>query len=555
MDTSNPRLSDKSLWGGYSRAGSPSAVHDCYYQCASNDSDVPQLWAYVDSLSYAPGSALLLHASTTAATFNLVIYRDGAKKVVVFQRDNIAGSFHTTPADCSVKGCGWPVTLEIPVEPDWTSGGYVIELSAEAPDGSHLSYDHVFLVRPRQGNDKQGRVLLVAATGTWSAYNDWGGSNHYEGITGEAGDQFSPVVSLNRPFARGFVKLPIGAPRVPLREAPKMGAALRYPHMEWAYANGHSKKYASAGWASYERHYVHWLENAGYAVDIISEQDLQYRPDIVAGYDCLTFIGHNEYWSWEMRDTIDAYVESGGNIARFAGNFLWQIRLEDNGRTQVSYKYRAREEDPIRDTDQSHLTTICWDAPETGRPGAETFGLSGTRGIYAGWGGCNPRGAGGFTIYRPDHWAFEGADLYYGDILGAASRVFGYEVDGVDHIVKDGLPYATGTDGAPDNLLIIAMGLSSAYEADHGNGLVPFIGSEDAEFAAKAVHGEATPEMVDRYKRGSGMIATFERGKGSVFTAGTCEWVAGLMDRDAHVEQVTRNVLNRFLNGTRAISS
>ena len=34
---------------------------------------------------------------------------------------------------------------------------------------------------------------------------------------------------------------------------------------------------------------------------------------------------------------------------------------------------------------------------------------------------------------------------------------------------------------------------------------------------------------------------------GEVFTAATCEWVMGLTRRDRQVEQVTRNVLNRFL--------
>jgi hypothetical protein len=543
-DTNSPGLAKTALWGGYSRTGNPGAVHDCYYQCADNDAEIPQLWGYMDDLSYAPGSMARLHVSTTATTFDVLIYRDGAKQEVVFQKQQLTGAFQQTPTDCSVKGCGWPVALEISIDSEWASGAYVVELTAI--DGSSLEYDHVFLVRP-DASDKQGRVLLVAATGTWTAYNDWGGSNHYEGITGESGDLFSPVLSLNRPWARGFVKLPIDAPRIPLRERPEMGAALRYPHMEWAYTNGYSKKYASAGWASYERHYVHWLENAGYAVDIVSEQDLQYRPGLVDGYDCLTFIGHNGYWSWEMRDTVDTYVDGGGKVARFAGNFMWQIRLEDEGRTQVCYKYIARDQDPVRDTDQSWLTTICWDAPETGRPGAETFGLSGTRGVYAGWGGCCPRGAGGFTIYRPDHWIFKGADVYYGDILGAPSQVFGYEVDGVDHVVKDGLPYPTGSDGAPENLMILAMGLSTVFEADHDNGLTPFIGAEDAEFAAMAIHGEATPELVDHYKRGSGMIAIFERGQGCVVTAGTCEWIAGLIDRDPQIEQVTRNVLDRFL--------
>ncbi len=536
------------LRGGYARDGDCAAVHNCYFEQASNDHTIDQLWAYCDELSYAPGETVRVHLSTTASTVNLKIWRDGATAQTLYSNDAVRGAFHETPPDCSVIGCGWPVAMEIPIGADWPSGGYVMHLSARADDGTELDYYHIFIVRPVPGN-KAGRVLLAVATGTWTAYNDWGGSNHYEGITGPDKNLYSPVLSLNRPFARGFAALPDSAPRIPLRDPPAMGAPLRYPHMDWAYDNGYSKKYASGGWASYDRHYVRWLETNGYKVDVISQQDLQYRPEILDDYDCVSFIGHDEYWSWEMRDTVDAFVERGGHTARFAGNFLWQIRLEDNGRTQACYKYRAREEDPLRGGKDAHLTTICWDAPEIGRPGAQTFGLSGTRGIYAGWGGCCPRGSGGFTVYRPEHWTFAGTDLYYGDVLGAASRVFGYEVDGVDHIVRDGLPYATHSDGAPDNLLILAMGLSTAYEADHGNGKLPFIGNEDAEFAARAVHGEATPELIDRYKRGSGMIATFERGKGSVFTAGSCEWVAGLIDRDPYVEQVTKNVLDRFLHG------
>ncbi len=543
----NPRLEQPALWGGYTREGSPNAVFDCYFQRASNDPDVPQLWAYTGELSYAPEGKIQLHVNTTAPTYDVLIYRDGIKRQVVFKRQSVQGVFNLTPADCSIMGCDWPVSVEIPINPAWASGGYIVELSAVAPDGSTLNYQHVFLLRPSASASRRGRLLLVAATGTWTAYNDWGGSNHYEGLSGASGDQFSPVLSLDRPFARGFVKLPADAPRIPLREPPEMGTRIRYPHMEWAYDNGFSKKCASAGWASFERHYFHWLENEGYAVDIIAQHDLQFHPEIIDAYDCLTFIGHDEYWSWEMRDTIDDYVEQGGNIARFAGNFLWQTRVEDLGHTQICYKYIAREEDPVNKTSQPNRSTICWDAPETGRPGAQTFGLSGTQGLYAGWGGCTPRGAGGFTIYRPEHWAFANCDIYYGDVLGAASRILGYEVDGVDHIIKDGLPFATGSDGAPENLLILALGLATVFEADHGNSDKLFIGADDAEFVARTICGTATPEAIDRCKRGSGMIAVFERGKGCVFTAGSCEWVAGLIDHDPQVELVTKNVLDQFL--------
>ena len=52
-------------------------------------------------------------------------------------------------------------------------------------------------------------------------------------------------------------------------------------------------------------------------------------------------------------------------------------------------------------------------------------------------------------------------------------------------------------------------------------------------------------------KRGSGMIVNFPKGKGEVFHAGSCEWVAGLLRGDAMVEQVTTNVLDRYVRQSR----
>jgi hypothetical protein len=43
------------------------------------------------------------------------------------------------------------------------------------------------------------------------------------------------------------------------------------------------------------------------------------------------------------------------------------------------------------------------------------------------------------------------------------------------------------------------------------------------------------------------MIVNFARGKGEVFHAGSCEWVAALLRRDPMVERVTGNVLTRYL--------
>lgn len=505
-----------------------------------------EIWCYTDAIAYPPGATVRLHVCSSAATYRLEITRDGARAARVLEREVRGGRWQDTPEQCSVTGCGWTPSLEFRVGEDWPSGAYRITLTAPGPEGD-IGAHHLFIVRPRAGAHAQ-RILQVAASATWTAYNTWGGSNHYQGITGPGRNQYASTVSLERPWCRGFVTLPQDAPRVPLEANPPPGAALRYPHLEWAFANGYSNKYASAGWASYDRHFLRWAEEAGLAIDLASQHELHFNPEILDGYACVVFVGHDEYWSWEMRDAIDRYIERGGRVARFAANFMWQIRLENAGKAQVCYKYRARAEDPVYRSADPSRTTGSWEAPEAGRPGASTFGLNATRGLYAGWGGCAPRGVRGFPIYRPEHWAFAGTGLCYGDLLGAEGHAFGYEVDGLDYLIRDGLPEPTASSGAPPGLQILGLGMSSLQEERSAAPLDDrFLADEDAKYVAQVLLGDDSDRAVDRVKRGSGMIVSFARGKGEVFHAGSCEWVAALARGDPLVERVTRNVLSRFL--------
>lgn len=519
-------------------------ILDNYYIGPARDASVLEVWGYTDRMTYAPGDRLALRVSTTAERWNLEIGRDGARYELLHSETGIAGRHQVTPEDCSVAGCGWDVAYELTIPDDWRAGGYLVTLTAER-NGDRVEEHHLFLLR-RAVDKPPAPYVLICATGTWLAYNCWGGSNHYEGITGPDRNVFSPVVSTQRPWTRGFCKLPEGAPRAVHDTPHQPGTMVRYPYMEWAYAYGYSKKYASAGWASYERHFAAWAEEQRFEFDFATQHDLEADPDLLKRHKCAVFVGHDEYWSANMRDAVDRYTAEGGCVARFGGNFLWQTRIEDEGRTQICYKYTA-DQDPLVGSDQEHLVTTAWEAAPANRPGAHTFGVNGLKGVYAGLGRCVGQGSGGFTVYRPGHWALAGSQLGYGDQLGAASRIFGYEVDGVDYRMEDGLPFATGADGADPALEIVAMGLATNIEPTHGVwGETAYIADADAMFKARALFGEVTPETLDRSSRGNGAIVHWHRGEGEVFTAGTCEWVIGLTRRDWQVERITRNVLNRF---------
>jgi hypothetical protein len=523
------------------------AVFGHRYERAGMGGEQGEIWCYTDRISYPPGAIVHLAVSSSAGRCRLTVARDGAQLSPVLERDIDGARLQDTPDQCSVTGCGWEPSLEFKVGDDWPSGAYRITLTASGRGGHELVAHHLFIVRPAAG-PKPHRILQIAATGSWTAYNTWGGSNHYQGITGPKRNQYATTVSLERPWCRGFVVLPADAPRVPLEITPPPGAPFRYPHMEWAFANGYSNKYASAGWASYDRHFFRWAEQKGLAVDLASQHELHFEPDVLDGYDCVVFVGHDEYWTWEMRDAVDTYVERGGRVGRFAGNFMWQTRLERGGKAQVCYKYRARAEDPAYRSSDPTRTTGSWEAAEIGRPGALTFGLNATSGLYAGWGGCAPRGVRGFPVYRPEHWAFAGTGLCYGDLLGDEGHAFGYEVDGLDYVIRGGLPEPTDSSGAPPDLSILALGLSSLKEERRDVPLDDrFLSDDDAKFAAEILVGDAGDAAVDRLKRGAGMIVNFTRDKGEVFHAGSCEWVAALLRRDPMIERVTENVLARYL--------
>ena len=173
-----------------------------------------EIWCYTDAFSYPPGDTVRLQVSSSFDRYRLTILRDGASAAPVLERAIAGARWQDTPEQCSVLGCGWETSLEFRIGDDWPSGAYRITLTAQGRDGAPIQALHLIIVRPLAGR-QPNRILQVAATGSWTAYNTWGGSNHYQGITGPRRNQYATSVSIERPWCRGFVFLPAGAPRVP----------------------------------------------------------------------------------------------------------------------------------------------------------------------------------------------------------------------------------------------------------------------------------------------------------------------------------------------------
>jgi hypothetical protein len=477
--------------------------------------------------SGVPGDEIELRVSTDLKTVDIEVARDGAREDVVWSATGVPAELQETPVDAAQTGCGWLAVATLPIG-DWRSGYHRVTVTSGAERAD------AYLVVRSSPSGPRSPILLVLSTCTWNAYNDWGGPSLYTGGT---------QVSFDRPLARGFLVKPEPHGRkaqdVPDREA--LG------YFRWAEPLGLSPWSGGAGWWSYERQFVRWAEANGFELDVACGPDLETVPGLLEGVRCFLSVGHDEYWTWGMRDALDAHTAAGGNAAIFSGNTCyWQVRISDDRTIMTGFKYRA-DEDPVVGTDDERYLSGAWVDRRIGRPEVSSIGLTFTRGGYSRYGLGVPRASGAYTVWRPDHWAFDGTGLAYGDALGLSDAIVGYEVDGCDLTTgAHGLPAPTHRDGSPDSLEVLATAparLWSQHEQPSRYAHEP----GELESVSQAVYGEGWASHLDEFRHNNAVVGCFKTdGGGTVFNAGVTDWVYGLRGNDPIVEEVTRNVLRHL---------
>ncbi len=432
---------------------------------------------YLDQKSYSPNDTIRFHISSHTKNIDISISRVGAKREEVWSRKGIATQSYQIPHDASSHGCRWPVGLELKIPESWKSGYYEIQTNPEMQRG-YVAY---FIVRP-QHPGSNSKILLQMSTNTDNAYNNWGGYSvyAYNGRNGVQGHR----VSTQRPSSAG-----------PLRK--------------------------------WEVPFIRWAESNGYNLDYIVNNDLEFHPEIINQYQLVLSVGHDEYWSSAMRDTVENFVAKGGNAAFFSGNVsCWQIRNEEKGAAFVCYKQNFRK-DPLFNSEgpNPNLTTL-WSHHLIGRPENKMTGVGVLFGGFHRSHGQYMDGTGAHTVHRADHWVFEKTGVKAGDEYGGKQTIVGYECDGCEYELKNGVPVPTGRDGTPRNFEILAT-----CPAKWGP--------------------EETLSWYDRWpknQQGASCMGVHSvPGGGTVFTAGTTDWSHGLAGKeDRVVAQVTRNVLDRL---------
>jgi hypothetical protein len=486
--------------------------------------------AYAWPLSVEPGAPVALHASGPPVPARVVVARIGAHREVVWTGE-LTLTPHPVPPDAASDGCGWPVALEIPTGPDWRSGYYEI---AVVSDAGRVAHEAVACFVVRAARPDPTRPLLALCTNTYNAYNDVGGRNLYEGGT---------QVSFLRPFAKGLLRKPPGpGDRVTVLDPPD--PRMR-DHVAYLRAHQMTQWGGSAGWPNYELGFVRWAERNGYELDYAINGDLE-EPATLADRRVYLSVGHDEYWSGPMRDTVEAFTRAGGNALFLSGNTaFWQVRLSGDGATMTGFKDRF-ERDPVYGTAEQHRLSSMWSDHLVGRPENAMTGVSFVRGGYHRIGRTVSSGAGGYTVYEPDHWVFAGTDVTYGDLVGARGVIVGYECDGCDFVLRDGRPVPTGADGTPADFRVLGLAPAQHFHRDNAPRPPRPQDRSELEFIAWRAFGREDEEAVAAIARGHSVMGVHEPG-GFVFTSGSTDWAWGLTGTDPEIEQITRNLLDRGL--------
>ena len=285
-------------------------------------------------------------------------------------------------------------------------------------------------------------------------------------------------------------------------------------------------------WHHWQQPFVAWAERAGFRLDYAVNGDLEFHPEMLENYRLVLSVGHDEYWSSPMRDSLEAFIAAGGNAAFFSGNNVWwQVRFVEEGRDLVCWK-EDYEQDPVYAEGNHGLLSTIWSHRLVNRPENQLTGVCFAYGGYHRFFDQFQDSEGAYTVHQPDHWVFAETGLRRGDLLGAKDKIVGYECDGCEIDWQDGLPVPTYNDGTPEGFEILATAPASLTAADNSLTLVPL-----------AMWGEGSPRKLPQ--PGAAVVGTYTRG-GTVFTTGCTDWSEGLRGGDKVVEQISYNVLERL---------
>jgi N,N-dimethylformamidase len=392
----------------------------------------------------------------------------------------------------------------------WNTIGYGnpdLTQFATAPERSGLYYFHAkteggeffsfpWVVAPAA---PAAPIAVLASTGTWNAYNNFGGRSNYINARGLPEE---PVVNARQDMLRyqresGFTEWGVTDDQYPplTMERPEpFNVVPEETEIMDPIAGRQPNHLAPAEWRL-----LGWLEREGFAYDFYAEYQLHTGEMDLDAYRVLIIDTHPEYWSRAMYDRVKRWVyERGGRLIYLGGNGLdCEVEYLDDAtmRFKTYWPGAVGVAGRIDPNDPNRYMESRFD--RTAESQAHLLGVVLTHtGIMT---------AAPYRVRDADHWVFTGTGLKDGDLFGAASQhervpggASGHETDKM-------------SAASPPNTALLAKGTNP---------------------------DEGGAEMV---------YYDVPQGGGAVFSVGSITYPSSLL-MDPHISRITLNVLTRFLS-------
>jgi hypothetical protein len=428
-----------------------------------------EIAGYGDAISINKGQSLNLKVSLAQASqYNVDVYRlgyyGGTGGRLMSSASGLSGVTQAAAAidpTTRLVEYKWNNSYTVQTGTDWTSGLYLAKLT-DSTTGKQSYVE--FVVRD---DNRPAEIGFQDASNTAAAYNNAGGYSSY--TFNSVNNQAAYKVSFDRPLS------------------PETNSVLA-----WEYQT------------------ARWAEAQGYDISYYSNIDVHTNPNQLYSQNAFLSVGHDEYWSLEMRNSVEKARDNGTNLAFFSANSAyWRVRYEpsttgQSNRVLSIYKDNWAQ-DPLAQQDNSLATTRFRSAqvnrPENALLGVMYTGL--TNNVTAGY---------DFVVSNATDPYYAGTGLKNGDKIPG---LVGYEWDAV---VNNGL--------TPARLVILSQ---SPVIPDGGTapGLPPGTNTN----ISNAV----------RYTAASGA---------KVFSSGTIQWAWGLENdlvpnprRNPATQKITTNIL------------
>ena len=393
---------------------------------------------------------------------------------------------------------GYDASAPFRIPSEWPSGPYVAvfdecdstdgpvtlgpDTDVYAPNGQTL-----IVVRPADGAPTRP-ILYKLSTNTYNAYNATGGWSWY---------MAPPLVcAVQRPGAG-------------------TGGHVKADNTQPPYVDPFDPRVPRNTFAWLDAPFIAWLAEHGYLVDFCSDYDLHQDSSLLAPYRLLLSVGHDEYWSETMKANATAFRDAGGNIAFLSGNTCYRVvAFFDDGSAPTVMRWLV---DDVGNGEVFHYSAD---------PDNALTGVSFVDGARAD--DIAQRGFLGYRVQHADSWVYQdtGFTDWTGDatqaasILGSEDGLIGYEADSA--VIKDPAAIPVEADagmfGTPASLQVL--------------GYCPLPNAWFDWQGSSAVGKAAT-------------MGVYQQG-GTVFSAGTVDWIRAVAQRNPVVEQITQNVLDRL---------